>query len=800
MSDHDTIELAPAGPTITYTYYCPGVLGGDTGNGGNIFFYYCPGVLGGDTGYTQEEGIDYDEVFAPVARIEAIRLFFAYASFKDFVVYQMDVKSDFHYGKIEEEVYVCQPPSFEDPDFPDRAYKVKTASTPMENSTPLLRMRCEEVDVHMEGCLDWNGKAAKDEFGLQALVDGKKIIITEATIRRDDLQLDDAEGTNFLPNATIFEQLTLMGAKPTAWNEFSSIMASAIICLATNQRFNISKFIFDNMVKNLDNVNKFWMYPRFVQVFMNQHVGDMSHHKRIYVTPSHTKKIFANMKRERKGFSGRITPLFPIMMVQAQEEMGEGSANPIDPLSPTLFITQPSTSQPQKKQKRRKPKRKDSEIPQSSGPTEPIADEAANEENVPTHSNVYCLVALEIESLKKRVKKLEKKKRSRTYKLKRLYKVGLSAKVVSSDDEASLGDQEDASKQGRKILDIDTDEDITLDSTHFDTNPDIFGVHDINGDEVFIEIEEPVVNLLHYKYRFQLLLAKYLSNVDITLAQALAELKNTRPKAKGLVMQEKEPMASTPITSSKDKGKGIMVEEPLKMKKKDQVLFDKQEAIRLQAQFDKEDTIAREKEEVNAALIGQWNDIQDKVETDYELAKRLQAEEQEELTIEEKAKLFQQLLEKRRKYFAVKREEEKRNRPPTKAQQRSLMSTYLKNMARWKPRDLKNKTFTNIQELFDKAMKRVNTFVDMDIELVEGSEVRAEGNEIIAQERSLKRAGDELEQEKGRIIGIKRLHDDLEVTAAKLVLLVQKLLLLVLKINTAERLQLLEEFMLTEKG
>ncbi|GJV81361.1 retrovirus-related pol polyprotein from transposon TNT 1-94 [Tanacetum coccineum] len=78
-------------------------------------------------GYTQEERIDYDEVFAPVARIEAIRLFLAYASFKDFVVYQMDVKSAFLYGKIEEEVYVCQLPGFEDPDFPDRVYKVEKA-------------------------------------------------------------------------------------------------------------------------------------------------------------------------------------------------------------------------------------------------------------------------------------------------------------------------------------------------------------------------------------------------------------------------------------------------------------------------------------------------------------------------------------------------------------------------------------------------------------------------------------------------------------------------------------------------
>ncbi|GKC08827.1 putative ribonuclease H-like domain-containing protein, partial [Tanacetum coccineum] len=76
-------------------------------------------------GYTQEEGLDYDEVFAPVARIEAIRLFLAYASFKDFVVYHMDVKSAFLYGNIKEEVYVCQPLGFEDPDFLDRVYKVE---------------------------------------------------------------------------------------------------------------------------------------------------------------------------------------------------------------------------------------------------------------------------------------------------------------------------------------------------------------------------------------------------------------------------------------------------------------------------------------------------------------------------------------------------------------------------------------------------------------------------------------------------------------------------------------------------
>nr|GFA74470.1 putative ribonuclease H-like domain-containing protein [Tanacetum cinerariifolium] len=78
-------------------------------------------------GHTQEDGIDYEEVFATVARIEAIRLFLAYASLMGFMMYQMDVKSAFLYGTIEEKVYVCQPLGFKDPDYPDKVYKVVKA-------------------------------------------------------------------------------------------------------------------------------------------------------------------------------------------------------------------------------------------------------------------------------------------------------------------------------------------------------------------------------------------------------------------------------------------------------------------------------------------------------------------------------------------------------------------------------------------------------------------------------------------------------------------------------------------------
>ncbi|GJU18971.1 hypothetical protein Tco_1146937 [Tanacetum coccineum] len=253
-------------------------------------------------------------------------------------------------------------------------------------------------------------KTINKEAQLHALVDEKNIIITEASIRRD-LQLVDENGIDFLPNSTIFEQLALMGyektsqkltfykpffspqwkflihtilqclsPKTTTWNEFISTMASAIICLATSQKFNFSKLIFDSMVKNLNNVcGMFLMYPKFVQVFINKQLDRMPTHKRIYNAPSHTKKIFGNMKRVDKGFSGKVTPLFSKMLVQNQQELGKGSAIPTDP-NHTTTITQPSTSQPQKTQTPREPSRMDTEIPQSSGPTKHVADEAIYKE------------------------------------------------------------------------------------------------------------------------------------------------------------------------------------------------------------------------------------------------------------------------------------------------------------------------------------------------------------------------------------------------------------------------------------
>ncbi|GJW64933.1 hypothetical protein Tco_0116817 [Tanacetum coccineum] len=518
------------------------------------------------------------------------------------------------------------------------------------------------------------GETINGEVQLLALVDGKKIIITESIVRRY-LQLEDAEGVDCLPNTT-------------AWNEFSSSMASAIICLATNQKFNFSKYKFENMVNNLENVSsKFLMYPRFVQVFMNQQLDGLPSHKRIYVTPSFTKKIFGNMRRVGKRF-GRETPLFLTMVVQYQEEMGEGSTNPIDPHHiPTII--QLSTSQPQKKQKPRKPKRKDIEIPLkdlifyvdslSSQVPQELVQVVVELARVLDLEQTKTTQAKEIVSLKRRVKKLEQKKRSRTHGLKRLYKVGSSKRVKSSDEEVN----------------VHTDE-------------DMFGVNDLDGDEVIVDNVDVVKTAEEIVYAAATTVntastipvsaatttttTTVITDVEITLAQALVELKSTKPKAKGIIFREPAESITTttiPIPS---------IPIPSKIQ-------DMEHAFKLQAEEEEEEErLAREKaqqiKEVNIA----WDDVQAKIKADYQLAQRLQDQEQEELTDEEKARLFVQFLKQRRKHFAAKRAKEKRNRPPTRAQQRSIMCTYLRNMEGWKPKDLKNKT-----ELVEESSKKAKT-------------------------------------------------------------------------------------------
>ncbi|GJV03356.1 hypothetical protein Tco_1336925 [Tanacetum coccineum] len=459
------------------------------------------------------------------------------------------------------------------------------------------------------------------------------------------------------------------------------------------------------------------------------------------------------------------------MMLQNQSEMGEGLAMPTDPYyTPTILQL---SSQPQKKQKPRKPKRKDIKVPQPSDPTKNVADEVVHKElgdslvraattasslgaehdsgNIfktqskatPNESSSLGtnsgggpggntlrsdedrikhdeLMALctnlenkvldlektnttqqkEIASLKRRAKKLEKRTRSRTHGLKRLYKVGLTARVESFGDEQSLG--EDASKQGR-ISAIDADEDITLVSVQDDADKEMFDVNVLDCDEVFVaEQNENVVDA-----QVSTDVTTFTINTEeITLAQALEAFKTSKPKVKGIIFQE--PSKSTTITTissqpSQDKGKGIMIEEPMKPKKKYQIRLNEETALKLQAEFDEEERLAREKvekeQDANIALIETWDDIQAKIDVDHELAERMQAQEQEELSITEKG---------------------------------------------YKLKDLKLKEFDSIQEMFDRAFKRVNTFKDFRTELVESKEKRVR-EELIQESTKKQKVEDDKE-------------------------------------------------------
>ncbi|GKF03965.1 hypothetical protein Tco_0034633 [Tanacetum coccineum] len=153
------------------------------------------------------------------------------------------------------------------------------------------------------------------------------------------------------------------------------------------------------------------------------------------------------------------------------------------------------------------------------------------------------------------------------------------------------------------------------------------------------------------------------------------------------------------------------------------------------------------------------------MEADRLLAERLQTRERKELTDEEKGKLFMELMKKRIKHFAKLRAQEKRNKPPTKAQKRSQMSTYLKHIGGYKHKQLMGKSYDEIQKLFDKEMKREKTFVAMSSEAQESNEKKEEGSEEKAKgsrKKMLrrKRAWKEQQQESSKK---QRMEEDKEI-------------------------------------
>nr|GEV57134.1 hypothetical protein [Tanacetum cinerariifolium] len=321
----------------------------------------------------------------------------------------------------------------------------------------------------------------------------------------------------------------------------------------------------------------------------------------------------------------------------------------------------------------RKPKRKNTQVPQPSGSTKNVINEA-----------VY--------------KELDDR-------LVRAATTASRLEVEQDSDKQSLC--EDASKQERKINDIDTDEDITLVNVQDDT--EMFDVNDLHGEELFVkkEFSDKEVNDEVQKVVKEVVEDTNTAKLIIDAAQVSVGGKvNT---------------ASIATTISQDKGKAIMIKEPMKPKKKDQIRLDEEAALKLQVElqteFDEEQRIAREKTANRGTRI---------------------------VNNKRKGYMFKELLDKRRKHFAAKAEEEKRNKPPTITQQRKIMCIYLKNVEGKKLKDFKNKSFNFIQKMFDRAFNRVNIIIDFRTELVKGSSKRA-GEELTQESTKKQKVDDDKE-------------------------------------------------------
>ncbi|GJV80653.1 putative reverse transcriptase domain-containing protein [Tanacetum coccineum] len=356
------------------------------------------------------------------------------------------------------------------------------------------------------------------------------------------------------------KKLTLMGAKTTAWNEFSSTMASAIICLTTNQKFNFSKYIFANMMKNLEGEVKFLIYPR---------------------------------RKQRKD-SG---PTEPIPDVATNEE-------------PT---STPSCDPPQSGE--------DSlQLAELRTLCTKLQKQVLDLEEAKTTQ------AKEISSLKKRVKQLEKKRKSITSGLKKLRKLGRKIANLDADAEVTLIDETQERFDEEMLFDVQDDLQVVTTASATTT------VDELTLAQTLIEIKAAK--------------PKAVTTNAITITTVVA---STRPKAKGIIFHDKEEQASafTPIVSSsqlpqvKDKGKGKMVKPEEPLKKKDQIALDEELALRLQAE-----------EQAN---------IQAMIDADEQLAAKLQAEEQEQFSIKEKPRMLVEMIAERKKFFAAHRAAKQRN-------------------------------------------------------------------------------------------------------------------------------------------
>nr|GEZ48356.1 hypothetical protein [Tanacetum cinerariifolium] len=438
-------------------------------------------------------------------------------------------------------------------------------------------------------------KRSGDVTRLQALVDKKKIVISEDVIR-EILRLDDAEGVVCLPNEEIFAGLAQMGyEKPTSWNEFSTAMASAVICLSKGQRFNFLRYIFYSLVRNVNSSSKFYMYPRFIQLIIQAQVVDLSSHTTRYISPALNQKVPAQDDVDQENVTEEI----------AVDVAQHTSPLPLSPVIPSLPPHQsPRPPPPQVAEG-------------SSILVQQVLDKySALVLRVEGLESANTAQQLEILKLKARVKKLERLNKIKSSKLRRLKKVGTSQRIESSKDLENVFNQERVNvdiDEGIKLV-VDQEKDAEIEERQVNTQAEIYNIDLDHSSKVLSmqeddeEVQEAVEIITTAKLMTEVVTASTTQVVPtakpavvaistpISAAKPASKPKvlkivlaapsvSTR-KRKGVIIRDPEEeldddtLAET--LSMKDKGKGILVEHPKPMKKKDQIEMDAEYARKLQ--------------------------------------------------------------------------------------------------------------------------------------------------------------------------------------------------------------------------
>ncbi|GJS78458.1 hypothetical protein Tco_0728339 [Tanacetum coccineum] len=601
-------------------------------------------------------------------------------------------------------------------------------------------------------------KIVNNETQIHAKVDGKTIVISESSVR-SNLHFS-------LTNSEILENLALMGyeivfdkltfqkalfspqwkylihtilhclsSKSTAWNEFSTNIASALICLANNQKFNFSKLIF------------------------NEPFNDT------YETPKNTQKVFANMRRKGKSFSGTVTPLFQSMLaiqaVEGEAKRGRDTEIPQSGGPPKKVSDVVVHKELGDIVERVTTTAASLDIEHDSGGSKPGSDKERLEKDyltdfVPPTPHVSPLSGghtlgsdedLVINKLKKKVKRLEKKQRARTPGMK-LFKIGTSKRK-------SL-DKENVSKHGRNLKTRPMFEEGDFDDD-FDDIDDIVNeaMKNVEGDTVntattrvsaasaSVTIVGVSISTVEPRTPPTTTITAF-EDEDLTIAQTLVKMRSQKDKekGKGVAFRAAQEESARPTRILPTIAQRLFEEE--------------------QVQFEREQRIARERaaeqEAKNVALIEQMEDIQARMDADELLAERLQQEEREQLTIKENSRMLVEMIAERKRFFAAQRAEQIRNKLPTKAQLRNKMVTYLKHMGKYTHNQMKSKSFEEIQKLYEREQKWINKFVPMDSEVVKDSRKgKAKGSRKKTVAR--KRTGEKLDDES---VKRQKIEDDAE--------------------------------------